>query len=84
MTNFKTTAALIALMAAAPMASFAAESGSPAQSVENDSDEYAVDEATGESMEDTAKAGQGAAYKETDVVEDADGSLIEDDAKSDG
>ncbi len=84
MTNFKTTAALIALMAAAPVATFAAESGSPAQSIENDPNEYATDEATGESMEDTAKAGQGDAYEETDVVEDADGSLIEEDAKNDG
>lgn len=35
------TAALIALMSAAPMAAFATESGSPQQSVDADPDEYA-------------------------------------------
>lgn len=92
MTNLKKTtgsAALIALITAAPLAAFAEiESGSPAQSVAEDPDEYAegdngVTEA-GESLQDTAKTDQGeAAYEDADVVEDIDGSLIEDDAKRD-
>ena len=88
MTDLKTNtacAALIALLAAAPVTAFAIESGSPQQSVAADPDEYAVDEVTGESLEDTAKADQGEdAYEDADVVEDTDGSLIKDDAKRDG
>lgn len=92
MTNLKTNtarAALIALIAAAPMAAFAVESGSPAQSVASDPDEYAESDngvnTAGESMKDTPKADQGeGAYEDADVVEDIDGSLIEDDAKRDG
>ncbi len=89
MTNFKTRAALIALIAAAPMAVFAdIETGSPAQSVASDPDEYAAPDngvkTTGSSMENTAKADQGEnAYDDAEVVEDLDGSLIEDSAKSD-
>ncbi|MCX7566312.1 hypothetical protein OS189_08145 [Sulfitobacter sp. F26169L] len=90
MTDFTTTAraALIALIAAAPMSVFAAETGSPAQSIAADPDESAEADdgvkTTGESMEDTAKANQGEdAYEDADVVKDADGSLVEDDAKND-
>lgn len=84
------SAAFVALIATAPMAAFASiETGSPAQSVENDPDENVEADngvkTTGESMEDTAKADQGEnAYEDSDVVEDVDGSLIEDDAKRDG
>lgn len=77
-------AALIAVVPAAGMAS--SETGSPAQSVINDPDEdVSMKKVTGESMHDTPKADQGdEAYEDADVVEDTDGSLIEDDAKRDG
>ncbi len=83
-------AALIALIASAPMAALAEiKIGSPAQSVASDPNEYVEPDngvnTAGESMEDTRKADQGSeAYKPADVVEDIDGSLIEDDAKRDG
>ncbi|WP_298857491.1 hypothetical protein [uncultured Sulfitobacter sp.] len=83
-------AALIALIASAPMAALAEiKTGSPAQSVAADPNEYVEPDTgantAGESMEDTPKADQGSeAYKPADVVDDIDGSLIEDDAKRDG
>lgn len=96
MTNFKkttATATLIALMAAAPVSAFAGsdsndegdltQSSSPQLSVDADPDEYAVDEDTKGSLEDSAKADQGD-EEDADVVEDANGSLIDGDARSDG
>ncbi|QUJ75102.1 hypothetical protein KDD17_08625 [Sulfitobacter albidus] len=83
--------AVIALLSAAPVAAFAdVETGSPAQSIANDPDEYAESDGpltddAGESLEDTARSDQGEdAYEDTDLAEDVDGSLIEDDAKRDG
>ncbi|MEQ6248407.1 hypothetical protein ABMC89_05905 [Sulfitobacter sp. HNIBRBA3233] len=89
MTNLFTKTARItavALLASAPVAAFAVESGSPQQSVEADPDEYVASEdaVTGESMENTPIAGQEDAYDDADVVEDVDGSIYEDDAKRDG
>ena len=89
MTHFtKKTAtfALVTLMSTAPFAAFATETGSPQQSVEADPNENVSKKpVTGESMEDTAKADQGEnAYDDAEVVENVDGSLVEEDAKSDG
>lgn len=88
---FKKTASLtaIALLSVTPVVAFAeSDTGSPAQSVETDPNESAESDGAltddaGESVEDTAMSEQGDAYEDTDVVEDTDGSLIEDDAKSD-
>ena len=89
MTNLKTNtarAALIALIAAAPMTAFAAvEVGTPQQAVDADPDEYVAPQAaTGNSLEDTPKAAQGNAYEDSDIVEDVQGSIYEGDAKADG
>ncbi|KHA52802.1 hypothetical protein [Sulfitobacter geojensis] len=87
MTHFKNAATIvtISLLSAVPVAGFATETGSPQQSVEADpNEEVSSKKVTGESMEDTAKADQGEnAYDDAEVVEDVDGSLEEDDAKSD-
>ena len=82
-------AAMIALLATAPMSAFAVESGSPAQSVAKDPDEYAAPDSKNrkisESMYDTPKANQGnGAYDDADVVDDADNSIHEDGPKRDG
>lgn len=93
MTNLKTNtarAALIALMATAPMAAFASpESGSPQQKVANDPDEhvagdsvYETDGTTEEVM--TPKADQGEnADENAVVVDELDAEEINESAKSD-
>ena len=75
--------ALASLLAATPLAALAqVQSGSPAQSVEADpAEEVASGEVTGTSMEETSKAVD--TKYQTQVVDDTEGSLVEDDAKAD-
>ena len=93
MTNLKTNtarAALIALMATAPMAAFASpESGSPQQPVAQDPDEKVEADSvysTGgaDQVVDTPKADQGVNSDETaDVERELDAESYNDPAKSD-
>ncbi|MCX7559366.1 hypothetical protein OS190_07265 [Sulfitobacter sp. F26204] len=87
MTKLKNAATLftIAMLSTAPVAAFATQTGSPQQSVDADPDEdVSKKKVEGDSLEDTAKADQGAkAYEDADIVDDAEGSLVEDDAKTD-
>ena len=86
-----TTFALIAGLSAVPAIAFSdtPQSGSPQQAVDNDPDET-VDraQADAESLYNTPKADQGEnAYDDAEVEEefaDDEGSLIKEDAKSDG
>lgn len=92
MTNLKKNtarAALIALMASAPMAAFAEiEIGSPAQGVAENPNEYAAPESMKPimgSMYDAVEADQGeGAYEDAEIVDDANRSIHKGDAKRDG
>ena len=90
MTNLMTKtarAALITLMATAPMAAFAApQSGSPQQSVAEDPDENVGNAPVyGDSMEDTTKADQGPySYTPAEITDEVNGSMYKGDAKRDG
>lgn len=94
MTNtLKTTAsaALITLMAAAPMAAFAdaPQSGSPQQSIANDPDEYAVEGNTNvlsESARNLVKEddAEGGAVASTDHTECLNNLVKEDDGECSG
>lgn len=86
MTNLKANtarAALIALIAASPMAAFAAgpQSGSPEQSVAEDPDEYAAPRATYSSSSSDVELYD--SFDKADVVDSVNGSIHEDDAKRD-
>ncbi|MEH6644132.1 hypothetical protein [Sulfitobacter sp.] len=88
MTNLKENtarAALIALMATAPMAAFAApHSGSPQQSVAEDPDENTGRApAYGDSIEDTSKAGP-YSYTPAEITDEVHGSIYKGDVKRDG
>lgn len=85
------SAALIALIAAAPMAAFAEgpQTSSPAQSIENDPDEYAVkgnENAVSEADSNLVKEddGEGGAMASTDKTECLTNLTTEDDGECSG
>ena len=84
MTKMKTTAALIILMAAAPMAAFAQPvSGSPEQSVAQDPDEKVEADAIFSTSNSFTTEPLYDSFDHADIVPEARGSIHADDAKRD-